>query len=140
MSRYCPKCGYGDSSREHHINGRTCCNACGYINTKIEWYKEQSEAELNVGISSRLRGNPLEIEKRYFAMEKKIIELETEVTGLAFTNLELNNHIDSLEWVINDNTDTMNTLRLIHAEEKHRNEVLELEIEDLKRQILEECK
>lgn len=121
MSRYCPKCGYGDSSRERRPNGFTTCNACAYSVLSQQWDKEQLEAEIRSGVSSRLRGNPLEIEARYFAMEKKIIDLE--------------DHIDNMDWVIKDNTDTINEWRLHYGEEKHRSEQLELKILDLEKQI-----
>lgn len=115
--RICPKCGSEDTGRERRLDGDTVCNVCHYRTSSTQWDKEQYQAELEAGISSRLRGNPLEIEARYFAMEAKIKELE--------------DHIDNLEWVINDNTDTMNELRLHYGEEKHRSEQFELKILNL---------
>jgi ribosomal protein L37E len=39
MSRHCPKCGYGDSSRERSMDGKTTCNACGFSISNVEWDK-----------------------------------------------------------------------------------------------------
>jgi hypothetical protein len=127
MSRLCPKCGYGDSSRERFIDGRTTCNACGYTVSNIQWDNEQSEAELNCGVSSRLRGNPLEIEKRYFAMEERIKELEEQLEHNEDICYELEQNLLCAE--------DQNHYFQLMGEYRDKHYESERKIEDLKREL-----